>query len=319
MREINADHDVQVALRSGSGGAEIDDVVVFAGLVQVGFGVVELNESPTCIIVAEDMNLTNEWFNIQNNLVYYHLDYRTIMDENGEIDDEGGVSSRLLFDPNMPYTIVSNAKIEDPNNYDIGPKTILLPSVYERCDFGNSPYRNGRIGTSLYFNADGEKCRETMPFFRDASNPSPPSYPDYFPETPAMKVTPADKVVNFGERTPLATYYPLAVNADNTPLNQTILRGGFYFSGENSCERQCDYDSFIHVYVDGQEIYNDSICKFNRDLGVFQIDPASVVVETNNQHLIANGVPKVNQTRVEFDLNRDDAMPSTSSSSMAAL
>lgn len=106
------------------------------------------------------MNLTNEWFNIQNNLVYYHLDYRTIMDENGEIDDEGGVSSRLLFDPNMPYTIVSNAKIEDPNNYDTGPKTILLPSVYERCDFGNSPYRYGRIGTSLYFNADGENVEK---------------------------------------------------------------------------------------------------------------------------------------------------------------
>ena len=34
MRGINADHDVQVALRSGSGGAEIDDVVVFAGLVE---------------------------------------------------------------------------------------------------------------------------------------------------------------------------------------------------------------------------------------------------------------------------------------------
>ncbi|MBR3709764.1 MAG: T9SS type A sorting domain-containing protein [Bacteroidales bacterium] len=271
-----------------------------------------MHEAPVFTVAAEDLTKTTQLFTVTMGIdsCYYHTDNKTVFTQLGGWMMTAVFNERLVYYPQDPYTIVANVNkdaLAGGERREV--EVILLPTVYERLDpFG---YEFPFIGSSLYFNENGETCWEAMPYFRDVSNPAPPSYPDYFPGTPAMKVTPADKVVNFGERTPLVTYYPLAVNADNTPLNQTILRGGIYFSGENSCERQCDYDSFIQVYVDGQEIYNDSVYKFNNCWGEFQLDPAPVVVQTTNTHLVANWAGKGNATRIDFDLNRDDAMPPT--------
>ena len=209
-------------------------------------------------------------------------------------------------------SIVTNSKIGDPTNFEPGVKTIYFPTVYEWFYLYGATDYDDYISTTMYFDAEGNVVREAMPLFREGVNPKPASWPIYFPETPAKTVMPSDKITFFGERTPLATYYPRAFNAGNTPLNQTFFNGGFYFSGEQSCERTSDYDAFIQIYVDGQEVYNDSICKFNKYwVNIQPATPGDVVVEVNNHHLIANEVTKVNKTHVEFSLRNDDAMPPT--------
>lgn len=276
----------------------------------VANSLVGMHESAVLFVAAEDMKVTQQMFAVTNDsdTCYYHTNLRTIMDEFGGFFAWIIFTDALVFNPETPFVIVTNAKVENPTDFSTGCKTFLLPTIREGSDLSNWFY-DPSIISSFYFNGNGEVVREAKPFFF-ADFTSPPSYPIMFPETPAMNVRPPETMAYFGERTPLAVYNPLAVNADNTPLNQTILRGGFFFSGENSCDRMCDYDSFIHVFIDGEEIFNDSICNFNYH-GSFDLDPAPVVVETNNKHLIIDGVPKQNQTRVEFDLNRDDAMPPT--------
>ncbi len=273
-----------------------------------------MHESQVYTVVAEDMEVVQETFTVKSDaeICYYHTDYKNIISENGAWSTYNFWSINLVFDPKKPYTLVTNSKIGDPNNFETGSKTIFFPTIYEWRDlYGSTDYLD-YISTTLYIDAEGNVVREAMPLFREDINPKPASWPVYFPETPAKTVMPSGKMTTFGERTPLATYYPRAFNADNTPLNQNFFSGGFYFSGEQSCERTSDYDSFIQIYVDGQEAYNDSIWKFNKYWVNNQpTTPGDVVVEVNNTHLNANEVSKFNKTRVEFSLRNDDAMPPT--------
>ena len=273
-----------------------------------------MHESQVYTVVAEDMEVIQETFTVKSDadVCYYHTDYKNIISENGGWSTYNFWSINLVFDPNKPYTLVTNSKIGDPTNFEPGSKTIFFPTVYEWFYlYGPTDY-DDYISTTLYIDAEGNVVREAKPLFREGVHPNPACWPIYIPETPAKTVMPSSKMTFFGERTPLATYYPKAFNANNTPMNQNFFSGGFFFSGEQSCERTCDYDSFIQIYVDGQEAYNDSICKFNKYwVNIQPITPGDVIVEVNNNHLTANDVSKANKTHVEFSLNNDDAMPPT--------
>ena len=277
-----------------------------------------MNESLFIAYSADDMYVTKEMFHVREDTepYYYHTDIRRVLNDSGLYLMLEDFRPDMLFDPSKPYTVVSNAIYSDMGGF--GPndvQTFILPTVYEWYDFYGDdwPEYVDRIGTSLYFDGHGGVVREAMPYFREGYRLS--SWPNCFPETPARIIAPADKTAYFGQRTALASYFPVAYNENNTPLHNSFFSGGFFFSGENSSERTCDYDALIRVCVDGQEMYYDSVFRFNYyyefGYGSFQITPAPVVVEVMNDHLQVNGVPKVNQTRVEFDLNRNDAMPPT--------
>ncbi len=278
--------------------------------------IIGLHESPTFDVTANELNVVQEQFipkSIIDTLCLYRTDVMTI-NENASSSFliTEMVKSNLIFDPEQPYTIITNTKIENPNNFDTGLKRILFPTVYEWYDAFTytTYYDKDYIGTPIYLDADGNVVREAKPFFKDG--PESASYPNYIPETPARTVKPADKLTFFGERTPLATYYPVAYGLNNSPYSQTFFYGGFFFSGEQSCERSCDYDSNIRVRIDNEEVFNDSICNFNVYGNSYPLDaPANVTIDVYNRHLVANDVQKTNKTHVEFDLERDDAMPPT--------
>ncbi len=278
--------------------------------------VTEMHESQTFVITAEDMSVFEEMFTVRNDYDthYYHADSRTVIDSEGSWIQTSGWGLDLIFDTDKPYTIVTNGKAKDLNNFEAGSKTMILPTVYEWINPNYTyPEYYDCIRTSLYIDDNGDLVREALPFFRDAyPNSCPASFPNWFPETPARSINPSDKIAFFGERTPLATYFPAAFNANNTPVNQNFFYGLFFFSGEQSCERACDYDTKIRVYVNDESIYNDSIYKFNFDANDYQFDtPVSVSIDALNTHLMANDVIKMNLTHVEFDLEKNDAMPPT--------
>lgn len=273
-----------------------------------------MHENQVFTVNAEDLETVQSVFTVKDDsdTRYYHTDFKTVINGHGGWFMQSMWDYELQFDPAQPYTVVTNVKVEDPSNFEPGVKTILMPTVYEWYDlYGfDWPQYDDFISTSLYLDAEGNAIREAMPNFRDGEDLA--SWPNYFPETPARTINPSSKKFFFGERTPLAMYCPVAFNADNTPLGQTFFYGRFFFSGEQSCERTCDYDSFIHVYIDGQEVYNDSIYKFNWDGNSYQLSsPTDVVVDVNNKHLLANDVYKVNKTTVEFSLENADAIPPT--------
>ncbi len=219
------------------------------------------------------------------------------------------VQDDFFFDPTLPYTIVSNLKIGDPTAYESG-TDILVPAVYESIDWeiGLSGYHDG-FRTPFYFDTEGNVVREALPYYEIEYNMV--SIPNFFPETPAMTTKPASRMAFFGERTPLSNYNPIAFNSETFPLGLTAFLGAFYSSGEQSSERVCDYDQLCTVHIGGEEVYNDSLYLFNKDANTFMPDPAPVVVEVANRHLVANGVSKSNYTRVDFNLENGDAFPPT--------
>lgn len=269
-----------------------------------------LSESPVFTVNAEDLFTINEMFNVRENPDstphYYHTDVLHIS-EGKVITVKEGRNLDLVFDPSLPYAIVTNAKEDEETGFESGPKMILLPTIREWLDF--SSQFESFIRTPLYIDKEGLVVREAVTMFKDGYDILP--RPVFFPSSPAKTTFPNDMMISFGERTPLATFYPRAFNAQYTPLNRTFFWGGFFFSGEHNSERHCDYDSFIQVLVDGEELYNDSVYKYNQEMPFYLSEPGEVVVEVNNEHLLANGVNKTNHTHVEFDLDRTDAMPPT--------
>lgn len=219
------------------------------------------------------------------------------------------VCDDFFFDPARPYTIVSNLKIGDPTAYESG-TDILVPAVYESLDWeiGLAAYHDC-YRTPFYIDTEGNVVREALPYYETEFNMV--SIPNFFPETPALTIKPASKTAYFGERTPLSCYNPIAFNSETFPLGLTAFLGAFYSSGEESCERVCDYDQLITVNIGGQEVYSDSLYLFNKDANTFMPDPAPVFVEVANRHLGANEVSKSNYTRVDFNLANDDAIPPT--------
>lgn len=280
-----------------------------------------MHESPVFTVLPEDLNVFQEMFHVRSNPdsspAYYHTERFEAMNDQGAWYFQEGWNINLTFDPEQPYTVVCNDKVGDPISYEAGPQAILFPTIHEWYDIHglyNNPKYLDYFRTKLYFNNNNDVVREAAPFFKDALlySQNPASWPNFYPQTPAKTVMPSDKMTYFGERTPLAHYYPMAFNASNTPMNQTFFKGCFFFSGEQSSDRTCDNDSFIRVSKDGQEIYADSIFRFNANNNHnFQLDPAVITVDVQNIHLVANDVLKSNRTRVEFDLNKDDAIPPT--------
>jgi hypothetical protein len=273
-----------------------------------------MHESPTFVVAADDLTVIQEHFMLNGGIespCFYHNDIKSVFDPKGNWLVNEGWIPELTFDQSMPYTVVSNARVDNSSSFESGSKILLMPTVFEGYDQNNNNYPRYKdyITTPLYIDSEGNVVREAKPFFREGENLA--SWPNYFPKTPARMIQSEGKTTYFGERTPLATYYPVAFNANNTPLGRTFFSGGFFFSGEHSCERSCDYDSYIHIIVNGQELYNDSIYRFNFDDDDYYIEPSNVIVEVNNEHLTANEVSKANTTHAEFNLERDDAMPPT--------
>lgn len=267
-----------------------------------------LSESLTFGNTADELISVEEKINVRNDAdtCYYHINHKHIYsfsDGNSNAIYYSNFDDRLVFDPSSRYTIVTNQRNGGSSSPEVG-STILMPTIYEEFD----PPRDHCIRTPFYINNEGQVVREALPYFQGDFNMV--SIPNWFPETPAMTTDPGSKTSYFGERTPLACYYPIAFRGDNFPLGVTVFAGSFFYSGEHSCERDCDYDQPIKVLIDGEEVFNDEIYSFNQS-STFMPDAVPVTIEATNKHLFANDVEKNNETRVSFNLENDDAIPPT--------
>lgn len=272
-----------------------------------------LNQSVTFSVNADDYEVVQQRFfvNSQGEDSYYMQNDRIYDKNGGIIGSENGWHRDLIFNPELPYTIVSNARAAaSSDTQSFFRKFQIRPLIHERFDHdGVGPGYNDDMVSTLSINENGEVLWEATPFFRDLEVAS--SFPDHFPLTPLSTAYSTDKTMYFGERTPLAVYRPVAFNANNTPMGQTRFYGQFHYTGEHSCERLTDYDSNISVYYNWQPVYTGTVAEFNESANSYQPEPCEVAVDVHNPHLFANEVPKINHTQVIFDLNKDDAMPPT--------
>lgn len=274
---------------------------------------------------GEDLKTHEEYYYVNtNDTSYYYVDKVLFgQDSDGSkwVEVMFSKSRSVLFDSSRPLTIISNVKIEDPFEYPHGYHYTMAPHVTETKDWENYlwPEYDNTITTDLmYYNADDELVWEPFHnlirrfgecFLRVESYHDEPSL------TPMAYHCSGGEKLYFGERTPMVYQQSQAYNIETSPTGAEIpLVINTTMFGENGIQRIGDHDALIHISIDDDEIYCDSIYKYNADSYNHPIvQPGIVAVDITDNHLVVAGVEKTNVTHTEFDLNRDDAIPPTMS------
>ena len=244
------------------------------------------------------------WYCIsQNDDIYY---YTTANSQNTE----------MTLDSSLPIRVITNNKI-DKNGmnlyYDKG-YCVVKPfvTVYENFNPDvYSDYHQQIVSTGIYMDDENNWIREP---FRDIPylwNIKAMDYFDPITPTPSASVVSVDQPMYLGERTPIFYWQSENFGPLTSLWGETYLGGAMEFFGDNGCIRKSNECANVKINAGGEEIFNDSLFYFNAN-GSFYIDaPCAVEMEINDNYLIDDGIEKFNNTRISFDLNRDDAMPPT--------
>lgn len=271
-----------------------------------------LEDDVTFSVTADELHSHSEIFyanprDINNLPLVYHID---VMEYDEEYDYYSTPqlyywSMALVYEIGNPLTLVTNYKNLNDGNHP----TVFFFNVAEYIDFYGMqwPAFEQYIGTAISFDEEGRTLKETMPIFKNGAWINN----EMFPTTPLHYIVEPDVQSFNGFRTPLANYLMQAYNAENSGMGMIRFGGKLQFAGENGCERISDGDAIIHVKLNDEVIYSDSLYKFNFE-GVPYIEEAGeVTVELTNNHLTVDGISKTNVFESKCNLGNDDAMSPT--------
>jgi hypothetical protein len=79
--------------------------------------------------------------------------------------------------------------------------------------------------------------------------------------------------------------------------------------GENGVQRRKDEDRILRTTYNGETYFEDSLYLANTIYVMNFVDPAVVSYDIVNDNVVVEGIAKTNITHIEFDMNRDDALP----------
>ncbi|MBQ0130038.1 MAG: T9SS type A sorting domain-containing protein [bacterium] len=263
-------------------------------------------------------NLRNN--NSGNNISFYSVDFtRYCISQNSNTNywtAFQGWNLDLTFDPSLPIRIVTDNIIEDPSvNYDYG-FCVVKPYVTVYENHTSDPtqyvsYSEQMVSPGVYMNNEHKWIREPFGNMPYLYNLKAMEYFDPMIQTPAANVVPMGQPNYLGERTPILYYQAENFNASTSLYGMDYLAGQMQFISDNGCIRKSDECAIVTIMANGNEIFNDSLYRFNENF-MFPVEgPCAVDMEITDNYLIDDGVEKFNNTRISFDLNRDDAMPPT--------
>jgi len=270
---------------------------------------------------GEDLKTHEEYYYINTiDTSYYSVAYLEVMQN---VDGSAGwrgqdyTYKRLVFDSSLPLTIVSNLKIEDPLDFSRGYHYTMDPKVVVSYDFNNPnhvSYDNSLTPGIMYYNVEDELVWEPLHriykpggfFFYSET------YPDFLTPTPMAYYNESGEKLFFGcERTPMIYQQTMAYNAETSPYGMNQFGAYITMMGENGIQRECDHDALIHISLDGEEVYCDSLCNYLANNYIPIEQSGIITVDINDNHLVVEGVAKPTTLHTELDLSRDDAMPPT--------
>ena len=265
---------------------------------------------------GDDLKTHEEYYHINTDgTSHYYVDDMRLINMGNSVTLMSSMSDNVTFDGSLPLTIVSNVKIENPSDFSRGYYRMMVPKVYETIDlnqFGWPQYENYLTNGFMYYNADDQLVREPFHHYKyrifsfyhnESSNILIPTPMAYFGNL--------DEKIFFGNRTPLIYQQTQAYNAETSPTGEGSLIVNTTMMGENGIQRIGDHDALIHISLDGDEIYCDSIYKYNAEYNHPVVQSGIVTVDITDNHLVVEGIEKTNVTHTELDLSRDDAMPPT--------
>ena len=262
---------------------------------------------------ADDMRIHEEYYDVPDNSdPYYYLNYIEYVHGQMYLDNVGymtayGFDDNLHYNPNEPLTFVTNISSRGEEFEEGEAKAKICPGV-----FLYPPKEDGSevkiVSSSMYYTDEGELIREPFDVFLSTVFYSHGNTPHYFEPSPISNFYKEKETVRFGERTPISYYQSLNYSEEG----YAYCSGGLLFLGENGTQRYGDEFSNVKVKIDGEEVFDDILLEYNMMTGYFDSDiPFAVNVEITNEQLVCDNVVKSNKTIMDFDLNREDAMPPT--------
>ena len=272
---------------------------------------------------GKDLKTHEEYYNVKTtNISYYHVDHCiTTHDFDGtplRFFWDSRYNSQI-FDSRLPLTVVSNVKIEDPHDYSRGYYYAMAPKVIETCDFenlSNQIYINDFAPSLMYYNADCQLVREPFHHYQIRGysffgNESSMDATDVLFPSPMVYLSDIGEKLFFGDRTPILYQQTIAFNNETSPIGESFYLINTTMMGDNGIQRIGDHDAIIHISLDGEEVYCDSLWRYLLDAYLPAEQPGIVTMDITDNHLVVEGIEKTNTTHTEFDLSREDAMPPT--------
>lgn len=256
------------------------------------------------------------YFNLKDEGVY-HVD--NIKFDISEINNNyhygiQTMNGNKTYNKSNPIRLITNNKISDPSVfYNMGYSTSkAFVSVYGSSNYNPNGYKEVITSTSIYMDADNkwiiEPLIEAMPF---VLNWKALDFFDPMTPTPMAHHIDIGQPVYFGYRTPILYWQAECFNGSYSFWGDTYLAGSMEYIGDNGCIRKGDECAILTIKANDTEIFNDSVWKYNDYYNLPVDEPSSISMEVTNDHLVDEGIVKANHTKIDFDLNRDDAMPPT--------
>lgn len=266
----------------------------------------------------EDMKIHDEYFAITNgDEGFYFIDYLQFIKSEtsltGGIINTGvsGFNESCYFLSNEPIKMVTNIDTKNPNEYEDGEiKIKLVPAVFQVVP--ENDIEDKVAASSIYYDADGNIIREPFGEFESFFMLTHDNTPNYFESTPVSNLYLGKTSFYYGGRTPIAYFQSRNFNEYTSPYGYSFCMGGYMFIGESGCQRIGDQDATIKVLMDDEVVYYDNLYNYNMMGGYLApINPCLVQMDIQNEHLVYDGVQKINHTYVEYDLHNNDATPPT--------
>lgn len=267
--------------------------------------------------LPDDLLVHEEYYNVNNpDSAYFNSAYMYFGPRLGSWGSAKSWQYDCIYNPKEPLRVVTNITNNDEPIVDGGSnmKFMVIPMVYESFDpYHEFTYEQNFCDMLTPFgmalNSEGKMIREPYDMFFKTGL-SPAFYPDFVPCTPAMYVYEPTKTLVFGYRTPLLYYQPVNYNAETSPWGAAFFGGLCGYLGEGGVQRMKDEDRTLKITYNGETYFEDSLYLANRTFMYFA-DAGAVAYDIVNDNLVVDGVAKTNITHIEFDMNRNDALPPT--------
>lgn len=267
--------------------------------------------------LSDDLIVHEEYFNVNNSdCSYYNSAYMHFGPRLQSYGRSVRWSIDCIYNPEEPLRVITNLTNNNDPIVDGGSnmKFMVVPIVYESFDNNHEfdfdrNYCDILAPFGMALDSEGKMIREPYDIFIKTGF-SPAFYPDFVPCTPAVYEYEPTKTLVFGYRTPLLYSQPLNYNVETSPWGAPFFGNLCGYLGEGGVQRAKDEDRTLKITYDGETFFEDSLYLANKNVMNF-VDAAPVSYDIVNDNLVVDGIAKTNITHIEFDMNRNDALPPT--------
>lgn len=214
------------------------------------------------------------------------------------------VSFHRTFDTKESYKLYTN--VSAPEEKQCTNFRIACPIVLISYDF-EAPDLKDIVTTSSVVIYKDSILRNFLPQLYDFSLLRHESRLHDFINNQTSNRYESGHLFTYNSRTPHLYFQPQCFGKATRSEEATEMRFYLLYIGENNEQRYYDSDVSASIKVNNQDVFNDSIHLLQHTF--IELEPGVVNISLKNDKYVAYGQPLFNETEIELDLSREDALP----------